>query len=62
MISRALIRRLKHLEDRLGTTKEPTVHVLQFVEADGTVTGTLTIRHGESSEPVWSQMSSDVLR
>ena len=55
MISRALIRRLRHLEERLGTIREPTVHVLHFVDGDGTISGSVTFRHGDSSEPVWSE-------
>jgi len=46
MIRRSLFTRLKRMEERFRPAAEPSIHVIHFVDADGTVVDKLVIQHG----------------
>jgi hypothetical protein len=46
-----LSRRLRKLEGRFDLGSEPVVHVIHFVESDGTVVDTITLIHGGEKAP-----------
>jgi hypothetical protein len=46
MAMATLSRRLRKLEGRFDLGSESVVHVMQFVETDGTIVDTLTLIHG----------------
>lgn len=50
---RNLFRRVERLEDRFHPAREPFEHVIQFVDSDGTISSTLTIRHGAPDAGTW---------
>ena len=47
MLNRTLTHRLKKLAGRFRPPEEPSDHVIQFVEANGDVTCTLTWENGQ---------------
>ena len=53
MISRSLRQRLRKLEWRFGAAPEPIVHLIQFVDAKGDVTRTLTLDHCKPGVGEW---------
>lgn len=52
-----LSRRLRKLEGRFDIGSEPVVHVIHFVDSDGTAVDTLTLIHGG---PVKAQASASL--
>ena len=49
MITPTVLRRLKRLESRFGPGRDSEQHVIKFVEADGTVTGSVVLHPGGTS-------------
>ena len=50
MITPTVLRRLKRLESRFGPGRDSEQHVIKFVEADGTVTGSVVLHPGGTSK------------
>ena len=46
MATATLARRLRKLEGRFDVGREPVVHVIHFVDSDGTAVDSLTLIHG----------------
>ena len=60
MIIRTLLRRLERLETRLLPPERAVIeHTIVFVDADGTKTESMLLKHGGPSEP-WSSRQTKV--
>jgi hypothetical protein len=55
MITRTLLNRLKRIEARCGPRSEPVVHIIHFIDSDGTDVETMRIVHGDQPQIVADQ-------